>query len=515
MKKYFYFLAIAVLFAACQPNNDLGTPFQKGQKVTLSATIANPNGGANQLPGKQRVSGLDDNPSDPTNGAIKLTWNKGDQIKVTVNGQSEIFTLIGDGGSETGEFEGTMPADGNSYTVTYPVEAPALTTQTYVPNGFGDELMAMSGNGTLDGGFTLTATNALLGLQLTGVRTVTKVVVTNPVGNKTYTLDCGAGVQLTTEPTLFYIVLPKDGWSKGFSIDVTHHEMINGAKSEYTCNFTKSSAANFADNQAMIMPEQEVYILKTLTFEDDPSNPSFEPYYLYYDDYMATLEETIESWSDLIDEPQYGGPLLYGPNGMGWYESYMGDEDTRIFESYYWFDEYNTKLRHQFKLATGWSGDSYGYWNGGIAVSDYTEMDASSVPLQLTVYEGGNNGSSNFAVATTADMMGTQGENTYIEFGDGEARIIDHMYICGSAYVADQIGSCTYYKITATGYNRDTEIGTVTHNLMSDGTLCQDWKKWNLSSLGKVTKVIFTIEHNGGATPYYFAFDDVAVRFQK
>ena len=93
MKKYFYFLAIAVLFAACQPNNDLGTPFQKGQKVTLSATIANPDGGAKQMPGKQRVSGLDDTPSDPTNGAIKLTWNEGDQIKVTVNGVSETFIL--------------------------------------------------------------------------------------------------------------------------------------------------------------------------------------------------------------------------------------------------------------------------------------------------------------------------------------------------------------------------------------------------------------------------------------
>ena len=181
MKKYFYFLAIAVLFAACQnkQNEELGAPFQKGQKVTLSATIANPDGGAKQMPGKQRVSGLDDTPSDLTK-AIKLTWNEGDEIKVTVNGQSATFTLKeGYGGSSTGEFEGFMPAEGTTYTVDYPVTAPDLANQKYVANGFGDELMTMHAeNGDLNG-FTLEAQNALLGLRLTGNKTLSDIVVTD------------------------------------------------------------------------------------------------------------------------------------------------------------------------------------------------------------------------------------------------------------------------------------------------------------------------------------------------
>ena len=146
MKKYFYFLAIAVLFAACQnkQNEELGAPFQKGQKVTLSATIANPDGGAKQIPGKQRVSGIDDTPSDPINGAIKLTWNEGYQIKVTVNGVSETFILKSGAGTAEGEFEGFMPAEGTTYAVDYPVTAPNLANQKNAMEGMGSMGAIMS-----------------------------------------------------------------------------------------------------------------------------------------------------------------------------------------------------------------------------------------------------------------------------------------------------------------------------------------------------------------------------------
>ena len=160
MKKAMYFMVIAMLIVACQPNNEVNTPFEKGQKVILSATLSSGSTGAQQLPGKQRVSGKD-NTTD-----IKLTWDKGDQIKVTVDGQDAVFTLIGEGGSAEGTFEGSMPADGTNYTVTYPVpyDESVLTSQTYVENGFDGELMKMTGEGTVDGRFTLTAQNALLGL---------------------------------------------------------------------------------------------------------------------------------------------------------------------------------------------------------------------------------------------------------------------------------------------------------------------------------------------------------------
>jgi hypothetical protein len=518
MKKYFYFLAIAVLFAACQPNNDLGTPFQKGQKVTLSATIANPDGGAKQMPGKQRVSGLDDTPSDPTNGAIKLTWNEGDQIKVTVNGQSATFTLKeGYGGSSTGEFEGTMPADGNSYTVTYPVEAPALTTQTYVENGFGEGLMAMSGEGTLEEGFILTATNALLGLQLTGSKALSDIVVTNNQGG-TYTLNC-AGVTLKDEATLFYIVVPAGTWANGFKVEVLQDDK------SLISDFEKTSSATFTPNQAMVMPTKVAdYDLKTLTFEDwtNEADKSFEPYDLYYGDYP-----TITTWSDLIDGTQYGGALLYGYYDMSEFPS-DDDIENRTFYSYYWCDENNTVLKHRIN-------STYGYMAGGIAISNYTCLfDEISTYgdfySQLTVLNGGNNASSNFcAVNAMGGMMG--GTGVIMSFGDEKARIIDHLYVNNTTYGLNTYlyGEGNYcpapqngekVKIIATPTDEYGEVisdAETSEFYLCDGpnNVVQDWTKWDLSKLGKVYGLAFSIEGYSYAVPYVFAIDDIAVRFPK
>lgn len=526
MKKYFYFLAIAVLFAACQnkQNEELGAPFQKGQKVTLSATIANPDGGAKQIPGKQRVSGLDDTPSDPTNGTIKLTWNEGEQIKVTVNGQSATFTLKeGYGGSSTGEFEGTMPADGNSYTVTYPVKAPALTTQTYVENGFGEGLMAMSGEGTLEEGFILTATNALLGLRLTGSKALSDIVVTNRKTRDTYTLDC-QGVTLKSEATLFYIVVPAGEWKKGFKVEVLQDDK------SLISDFEKTSSATFTPNQAMVMPPKVAdYELKTLTFEDwtDEADKSFEPYDLYYGDYP-----TITNWSDLIDGTQYYGALLYGNYGDMSEDPGADDIEYRTFYSYYWCDENNTVLKHRINYTDG-------YMAGGHAISNYTSSDIMSntfYETQLEVYgeenKGGNNGSTNFCVVNIGwgkDLP------VGIFFEDGIPRVIDHMYINNIALslnyfingVADWSGSIgpieedETVKLVAYAVNED---GSVNEENYSEFYLCngpeniiQKWTKWNLSELGKVYGLAFKFQKSNELVMYatMFAYDDVAVRFPK
>lgn len=509
MKKYFYFLAIAVLFAACQPNNDLGTPFQKGQKVTLSATIANPDGGAKQMPGKQRVSGFDDTPIDPTNGAIKLTWNEGDQIKVTVNGVSATFTLKeGYDGSSTGEFEGTMPADGNSYTVTYPVEAPALTTQTYVENGFGEGLMAMSGEGTLEEGFILTATNALLGLHLTGSKALSDIVVTNSKTGDTYTLDC-QGVTLKSEATSFYIVVPADEWENGFKVEVLQDDK------SLISDFEKTSSATFTPNQAMAMPPKVAdYELKTLTFED--ADKQFDTYTLEYGDYPE-----ICSWSQLIDDEQNSGALLYGGVEYG----YLGEG---VY--YWWYDQKNTELKHMCEN---------GYISGGHAISNHTSSDITSntfYDTQLEVYgeenKGGNNGSTNFCVVNIG-----WGEDlpVGIFFEDGIPRVIDHMYINNIALslnyfingVADWSGNIGPIEddetVTLVAYAVN-EDGSVNEENYSEFYLCngpeniiQKWTKWNLSELGKVYGLAFKFQKSNEYVMYatMFAYDDIAVRFPK
>lgn len=250
MKKYFSFLLVAALFAACTPNNEIGTPFKAGQEVTISAQMPNAdNNGAQQLPGKQRVSGKD------ATDKINLTWDEGDQIKVMVGEASAIFTLESGAGDTQATFKGIMPADGTNFSVQYPVEEPDLSNQTYVENGFGDGLMKMTAeNGTIDGGFTLAPQHTLLGLQLKGSDALSKIVLTNPADSKTYTLTC-ADVTLTEDAsTLFYIVVPQGEWQNGFKVDVYAED-----NSTILNTFEKTGSVSFGAD-AVAMPEQDVNI---------------------------------------------------------------------------------------------------------------------------------------------------------------------------------------------------------------------------------------------------------------
>lgn len=514
MKKYFYFLAIAVLFAACQnkQNEELGAPFQKGQKVTLSATIANPNGSAKQMPGKQRVSGLDDTPSDPTNGAIKLTWNEGDQIKVTVNGVSETFILKSGAGTAKGEFEGFMPAEGTTYTVDYPVTAPNLANQKYVANGFGDELMTMHAeNGDLSG-FTLTAQNALLGLQLTGSKALSDIVVTNNQGG-TYTLNC-AGVTLKDEATLFYIVVPAGTWANGFKVEVLQDDK------SLISDFEKTSSATFTPNQAMVMPTKVAdYDLKTLTFEDEDSQ--FGEYTLNIDnDWSGGSPYSIYTWNDLIPQGMqgYGAPMIYGGDQNWEFDfDYWNNDPTA--STYFWYDQNNTELAHTIL------GD---YMNGGIAVSNYASEEYASYgtyDYQLTAYATGGNSGTNFGALSVG--FGSSGEPAQpIFFADGQEHVIDHMYINLSTYMyaealglgwdpSTELAEGDTYTVVVTGYNsNDEKTGSANIDLYKEGTFIDGWTKLDLSSLGKVANIKFHVECDK-ITIAHFVIDDIAVRFPK
>lgn len=250
-------MASALLIASCtSQTEELVTPIPEnqepeGQKVTLCATIASDDDAANA---PKRVSGKDSNPGSTT-GVINLTWDAGDKVLVKVGEESAVFTLSGGAGTNTGSFTGVMPGDGSSYDVVYPADynEAVLAEQTYVENGFGKGLMKMSTKtpGTVEGGFTLSADNALLGLQLTGNDELGKIVLTNPADSKTYTLNC-TGVKLTSEAKLFYIVVPAGEWANGFVVDMYANDdtRIGILK--------KASSATFTASTSMAMPTKDV-----------------------------------------------------------------------------------------------------------------------------------------------------------------------------------------------------------------------------------------------------------------
>lgn len=269
--------------------------------------------------------------------------------------------------------------------------------------------------------------------------------------------------------------------------------------------------------------ERKDYNLRVLTFEDED--------YKGGENYVGEKD-----WSSLIDDPQYGGLLLYGEGGAGFFT----EEDV-----YKWSDDNNTFLKSMLSQAYG----TYCYWSGGHAVSNYVSGEASqygNFNNQLTVYKkgvegiqrtgGGHNGSNNFAVHY-GYMDGSQFNMTeYLpsfSFSDGVARVVDHMYVNNICYAINcyvdgngltaNIGPDDWVKLVATGYDKDgKEVATKAEIYLCNGpdNIVTDWTKWDLSVLGEVTKVEFNVTGSsdngyGFSQPAYFAYDDVAVRFPK
>ena len=257
------------------------------------------------------------------------------------------------------------------------------------------------------------------------------------------------------------------------------------------------------------------YVLRTLTFEDGAANVQSGDFSGESGDGAASV------WSDLIDDPQYNGSKLLYQGGS----------------SYWWHDGENTELTTSF---------SQPYWSGGEAISNYACNDLSTYgdyDMQLTVYKadedvlvqtgGGHNGSDNFAVHFGYNGAYYDGRQT-LEFADGVARVIDHMYVNNTTYVLNAYlnGSFVnpaatdedWFKIVATGYDEnDDETGSIEFYLLrgndiTSDDIITDWTIWDMHELGAVSRVVFDMEgsqsaYGDMATPGYFAYDDVAVRF--
>ena len=297
----------------------------------------------------------------------------------------------------------------------------------------------------------------------------------------------------------------KDGDSMFESVEETDTEVIITLTDGRVIRLPKAGSEGEGGT------EGSTYELRTLSFED--SDAKFTGYTLY-----GGAE--INTWSDLIDDMQYGGSLTY--------TDYM--EDT-----YYWYDEGNTELFHSFTTP---------YWGGGHVVSNYITEDYETLPegyygwyeLQMSNPIGGHNGSANFAVHNGySDFFNSQIYDSSLqtlEFADGVERVIDHMYVTNTCYVLNSLSygdgfnapasESTYIKVVAYGYNAaEEETGSVEFALCENGVLVTEWTKWDLSPLGKVVKVAFNFSASedqigsyGMNCPAYFAYDDVAVRWE-
>ena len=344
----------------------------------------------------------------------------------------------------------------------------------------------------------------------------------------------------------------KDGDSLFVSVEETEDEVIITLSDGRVIYLPK--ATNNDDNtEEPEEPGEELgYELRVLTFED--CDAKFESYYLEYAYNWSGKE--IFTWSDLIDEKQYSGPLMYGNDSMD--------------AMYYWWDEGNTELYHLFP-----DNYAYCYWGGGHAVSNYwgagyADEDRNA---HIAKYYGqdyvdqwaGKPGADAalgwFLLQLMTPVPAHSGDNFCVHYGykddysfienlpewtfaDCEPRVIDHMYVTNTIYTLNQLyngvkseegnsfgGNWTglsedaWLKIVAHGFESvddDEPVSEVEFYLVKGLNVVETWQKWDLSPLGAVAKVRFNFLYSdemggryGFTIPGYFAYDDVAVRFEK
>lgn len=208
----------------------------------------------------------------------------------------------------------------------------------------------------------------------------------------------------------------------------------------------------------------------------------------------ATLTFEGAAWNALIDDAQYGGDLLYGENAS----------------SYAWADA-ATGLTGG--MTNAWGGQ-YGFSEGGTAISNYIDADIdghATYNYQLAV--PASNGSANFAVVYC---------DATIKFPEGISRIIRSMQIGPTTYelgvvkngdgYAASLAESGNFTLTITADNGKT----LDVDMVRDGQILDKWTKVDLTSLGAVNSLTFTMDGSdksdwGVKHPKYFAFDNVVV----
>ena len=165
-----------------------------------------------------------------------------------------------------------------------------------------------------------------------------------------------------------------------------------------------------------------------------------------------------------------------------------------------------------------WGG--YGSWDG-FAYSSMTSTVYTSLADQYNCCVGaGVNESATFGVAYYSAYMGT--EPTVIS-ADAEQFQATGCYVTNSAYAytsmlegdaySKKFDETDWFLLTATGYLAEEPTGTCEIYLAKDGEIMSDWNYFDLSSLGIVDEIHFTLSSSdtgdwGMNTPAYFCIDN-------
>ena len=232
-----------------------------------------------------------------------------------------------------------------------------------------------------------------------------------------------------------------------------------------------------------------------------------------------TIDFEGSKWSALIDTPEYGGPLLYGADGGGFYT------DEGVYE---WTDEV-TSLHSKLNNAYG----SWAYWSGGAAVSNYhcdiangSSKTQLSLPTETPAHSGDN------FIVTYGYSDGSQfatDSRPVFDFQDGVARQVKGLWITNNSYFLHSLTQGdgfnqsatddTFIDVTFEGFDAaGISQGMVKYRIQDGKKALTDWAYVDLSSLGKINTLKINYEFSkdqdngyGFAAPAYLVIDDIEI----
>ncbi|MDR2291992.1 MAG: DUF4465 domain-containing protein [Prevotellaceae bacterium] len=208
----------------------------------------------------------------------------------------------------------------------------------------------------------------------------------------------------------------------------------------------------------------------------------------------------------------------------------IGEDDYGM--GYFW--EAYSEAGITFKSYEGTDSYLMGFWCG-FEISNNHDMTTAGYTNDASVYHESGHSGSKFAVCYDggSSMMGP-GYEAEFYVSDGTDKIFDHVYITNSTYAVLEMRNGGYgkrfsyddkdwFKLTVKGLDSNgTEKGTVEFYLAdfrttNSGGIVTEWTKVDLSSLGAVQKLQFSMSSSdnntyGMLTPAYFCLDDLAVR---
>lgn len=216
---------------------------------------------------------------------------------------------------------------------------------------------------------------------------------------------------------------------------------------------------------------------------------------------VETVTFEGEYWNSLIDNTQYGGPLLYG----------------NLASAYRWIDE-ETHLSGG--MANAWGGES-GFSEGGIVISDYVSDDFEhhndfTHQLEAPSTVGGKN----FAMVYWARQDTVM---TDLGFLDNKPHVIRSMQICPSTYLTGAAKYGTDFSKALTGEEDFLTLHITADNgktmqvkLVDKGQIQTSWKEISLTELGAIRSLSFSMTGSDSSpwglnTPTYFAIDNIVV----